>query len=694
MPTTRIKLLQVNAALTLLLLIISFSGCGGLSNPYAGEEGLKVLHNYVSQDPKGLDPVRSSDVLSSSLVAQIYDCLYQHSYLERPFKVEPCLAEGMPEISDDKMTYTIKMKKGVYFQDNPCFAETGGKGRELLAQDFVYSIKRLADVQCDTKGFWLIEGYIQGLDKFYENSQDKEKKTDYSTEVKGLMALDEYTIQIKLTKPYPRLLWVMAMTYTAAVPREAVEYYGDEFINNPVGTGPFILKRWDHWHKIVMDRNPNYRDDYYPETGDGGDEAAGLLEDAGKKLPLVDRVVWTIIKQDQPAWLYFLSGYIDMSGIPKDSWNSAMSSLMSLSPSMEAKGVKLFRYRSYSVGYTAFNMNDELLGMMHPERAAQLITEKREEADKEEDGEKAARLRKEADEIEAGLPNLLEKNAKRRKLRQALSLAYNRPERIEIFANGRAERAHSPIPPEFPCWDPSFINPHTEYNVDKARRLLSEAGYPDGKGPDGKQLELSFETTGSSTTTVQYADFFRQELKKLGIKLDISINTWTEFQKKLDNNTAQVYALAWVADYPDAENFLQLFYGPSGQGAGPNNANYYNPEYDRLFDKLAPLSDFDPEEARMKYELCRQMEIMVTEDCPWILELNYFSYTLCHKWRLNYKPHPFAYNTVKYHNVDPKLRLKLSREWNKPTTWPAYIFLGLVVLLAGMFVYKIKKQSE
>jgi ABC-type transport system substrate-binding protein len=680
-------------------------GCGGMSNPYAGEEGLKVIHNRVSQDPKGLDPVKSSDVLSSSFIAQTYECLYEHSYLERPYRVRPCLAEDMPEITDNRLTYTIRIKRRVHFQDNPCFEKMGGKGRELVAQDFVYSLKRLADAQCETKGFWLLEGYITGLDEFYKASQDKKRKTDYSRKVEGLKAPGRYTLKITLEKPYPRLLWVLAMTYTAAVAREAVEYYGEEFVNNPVGTGPFVLKSWHHWHKIVMERNPTFREEYYPsqgeppnpQTGYPGDEAAGLLADAGKKLPLVDRVVWTIIKQDQPAWLYFLSGYIDMSSIPKDSWNTAMASLMDLSPQMRAKGVKLYRTRSYSVGYTAFNMNGPVLGMKYPEAAKKEIAGKRKAAKEAEaagEKEKASQLQKEADELEKLLPRLPELNEKRRKLRQAMSLAYNRPERIDIFANGRAERAHGPIPPEFPCWDPDFINPYTEYNLEKAKKLLAEAGYPGGIGPDGKQLKLDFETTGTSTGTIQYADFFRQEMKKLGIKLKINQNTWTEFMNKLDNNTAQVYALSWLADYPDAENFLQLFYGPSGQGAGPNNANYNNPEYDRLFDEMSPLSDFDPEDAERKYELCRRMEKMVAEDCPWIFGLNYYSYTLCHLWRKNFKPHPFAYNTMKYHSVDPELRLKLSMEWNRPTMWPAYVFLSVIAAVGALFVYKVKKQSE
>ncbi len=685
--------------MVLATLVWALCGCGGLSNPYAGEKSLIVLHNYVSQDPKGFDPVRASDVLSNRFICQIYDCLYQYSYLERPYKVEPCLAEGMPEISEDKLTYTFRIKKGVHFQDNPCFEESGGKGRELTAQDFLYSWKRLADTKNDPEGYWIFQDYVLGMDEFYEASQGEEP-TDYSKEIKGVEALDRYTVRVKLTKPYPRLLWVLTMSYTAAVPREAVEYYGEEFLNHPVGTGAFILKRWDHWHKIVLEKNSTYRDDFYPARGEPGDEELGLLDDAGRKLPLADRIVYTIIKQSQPAWLYFLSGYIDISGIPKDSWNTAMASLVKLSPGMEAKQIKLWRHRDYAVYYVSFNMNDPTIGLKYPQAVRKEIARKRKEAQETEaadDPEKARELREEADrlekELEEELPTLDERNEKRRNLRRAMSLAYNRPERIEIFANGRAEPAQGPIPPDFNGWDPEFANPYSEYDIEKARELLAQAGYPGGRGPDGEQLTLNYETTGSSTATMQNADFFRQEMKKLGIRITINQNTWTEFQEKLRANRAQIYALGWIADYPDPENFLQLFYGPN-KSPNPNNANYINPEYDKLYDEMAALSDFDPEEAKRKYAICREMEKMVTEDCPWIFGLNYYSYTLCHKWRKNFKPNAFTYNAMKYQTVDSELRLKLSREWNRPTMWPAYAVLALVIAMAALFIYKVKQQSE
>lgn len=703
-------------------LLTAFSGCGWMSNPYVGEEGLMVLHHAHSQDPKGLDPVRTSDSLTVGLVSQIYDSLYQYAYLERPFKLEPALAADMADISEDKLTYTIPIKKGIHFQDDPCFVATGGKGRELTAEDFIYSWKRVADVNNNPDGYWVFKGYIVGMDQFHEASLEARKnkqEMDCSKDIEGLKALDRYTLQIKLTKPYPRLLWILAMCYTAAVPREAVEYYGEEFLNHPVGTGAFRLRRWDHWHKLVLERNPTYRDDFYPTKGEPGDAEEGFLEDAGKKLPLADRVVYTIIKQEQPSWLYFLSGHLDSSGVPKDSWNSAITSLMNLTPEMQKKGIRLrFSRGGYSIGYIAFNMDDSTVGMKYPEIAEKEIGEKRKAAEealksaekeakkaeaegetdqareiRQQAAEKAGKLREEADKLEKELPLLPEKNARRLKLRRAISLAVNREQRIKIFYNGCAYVANGPIPPAVNGYDPDFRNPLSRYDVKQAKKLLAQAGYPGGIGPDGERLTLNYDTTGTSTWTQQMADFFRLEMREIGINVKITSNTWTEFLNKIRDTRAQVYYVGWYADYPDAENFLLLFYGPK-KSPGPNNSNYHNPEYDRLYDEMAVLSDFDPQEAGRKYELCRKMEEIVTRDCPWVFLQNSYGPGLRHAWTGLSKPHEFASNILKYNKVDPELRHKLVRQWNQPTLWPAFAVLALVLAMAGLFVYKLMKQGE
>lgn len=685
--------LAIRILLTFALFLVF--GCGGMSNPYTGEKGLIVLHNWLSQDPKGFDPCRASDVLSNSLIGLISEKLFQYSYLERPYKLVPCLSNGMYEISEDKLTYTIRVKRGVRFADDPCFTETGGKGRELTARDFIYSWKRLADTNNNPEGYWIFQGYIKGLDEFMEKSQTTDRM-DYDEPVEGIRAVDDYTIRIKLTKPYPRLPYVLAMNYTSAVPREAIEYYGDEFLNHPVGTGPFILTNWIHWNKLVFEKNPNFREEYYPSRGEPGDEKMGLLEDAGKRLPLCDRVVFTVIKQSQPAWLYFLSGYVDISGIPKDNWNTAMSSMYELSGEMKEKKIKLWRSRRLSIYYTAFNMNDKVIGLKYPEVQKKEIEEKRalaEKMKKEDNLERAEELLSEAQALERELPLLPELNEKRRKIRKAISLAYNRPVRIKIFENGRAEPAQGPIPPGIPAYNENIKNPYSVYNLEKARKLLAEAGYPEGKDENGESLVLQFETTGGSTETLQRADFFRQEMKKLGIEIKINQNTWTEFQEKLRTNRAQVYALSWVADYPDAENFLQLFYGPN-KSPNPNNANYENPEFDKLYEEMARLSDFNPVEANKKKELCDRMVRILINDAPWIFGLTYYSYTLVHSWRKNFKPHQFMDSSLKYQKVDPELRLRLSQKWNEPEPLPGLIVLGVFLVMAAMFVYKVTRQGD
>jgi ABC-type transport system substrate-binding protein len=685
----------------LFLCILLFSAvlllceCAGFSNPYTDEGTLIVIHDSGGTDPKGFDPVRASDVASSHYISQIYECLYQYSYLVRPYKAEPCLAEDMPTVSEDKLTYTIPIKRGVYFQNGPCFRETGGKGRELTAEDFVYSFKRVADQKNSTEGFWIFKGRIVGIDEFYQKSL-KTAPTDYSLPVDGIKALDRYTLQLKLIKPYPQLLWILTMTYTAAVPREAVQFYGEEFINHPVGTGPFILKEWNHWHSIVLERNPNYRADYYPSVGEPGDEKSGLLADAGKRLPLADIIVYKIIKEDQPRWLYFLRGYLDTSGISKDNWNSAMSSLTRVSPAMEAKRVVLWRERDYGVSYVSFNMNDPVLGIRYiPEIRDRLQKAKNRltESQRAESQQEIENLRKEVKKLEDEISAAEEHNTRSRKLRQAMSLAFNRPERIRIFANLRADPAQGPIPPEFVGYDPDFKNPFAEFNVEKAKQLLREAGYPDGKGPDGKRLSFAFEMTSADIATQQNADFFIQEMKAIGIEIKPVVNTWTEFQEKLRQNRAQIYALQWIADYPDPENFLQLFYGPN-VSPNPNNANYRSEEYDKLYEKMRLLSDSDASEQKEKYELCRRMEKIVTEDCPWIFGLNFYSYTLVHCWRKNFKPHPFAYNIMKYQSVDPELRGKLVEEWNQPIIWPLFALSGLFIAAVAFAAFRILSGKD
>ncbi len=558
-----------------------------------------VIRFPLPTEIKGFDPAYAEDLYSHTLMAQIYETLMQYSYLERPYKVEPLLAEKMPDVSSDGLTYTFKIKKGVYFQTDVCFKEK----RELTAHDFVYSFKRIADIKTRSTGWWIFDKRIVGLNEFREKTK-KEQKIDYDkVDVPGLKALDKYTLQIKLTQPYPQFLYILTMMYTAAVPKEAIKFYGDEFLNHPVGTGPYKLKKWIRNSIIVLERNPEFRDEYYPTKGQPDDKKLGLLNDAGKKIPFIDKVEFQVFLEDQPMWLNFLKGNIDRSGIPKDNYSSAITPTKELVPELKQKGIVLWKIPMLDVTYIGFNMEDPILG-------------------------------------------------KNKKLRQAMSLAHNVDRVIELFYNGRAIPAHTPIPPGLDGYDPEYKNPYQRYDISEAKKLLIEAGYPEGKGLP----EFTYEASGTGTTERQMAELFKREMEEIGIKIKINYNTWPEFLGKLNTKRAQIFGLAWAADYPDAENFLQLFYGPNS-APGPNNTNFNNHEFNKLYEKIRTMN---PSPERTK--LYKKMARIVAEECPWIMGTHRLSFGLTHKWLKNYKPNDVAANTIKYYKIDTKEKAYLLKE--------------------------------
>jgi ABC-type transport system substrate-binding protein len=614
------------AALCLLLV-----GCD--NNPYPPTEGEKIIYGALGEDPHGLDPVQAGDTLSGGIVAQIYDSLYEYHYLKRPYELKPCLAEALPDVSEDGLTYTIRVKKGVYFQDDPCFVQTGGKGREVTAHDFVYSIKRLADRGNKPRGFWLVQGKVLGLDDFYEESVERSaagEKMDYDRPVEGLRALDRYTLQIRLAERFPQLKYALEMSYTAAVPREAVEYYGEDFVNHPVGTGPFLLKEWSKRWRLILERNPTYRAEFYPSEGEAGDREAGFLDAAGAELPIVDEAYYTVIAEAQPAWIYFKQGYRDASGISKDHFQEAITPAKELTGEFAAKGVQLTKFPEMVVYYVAFNMEDPVVGA-------------------------------------------------NKALRQAMSLAYDTEWRIEHFDNGRSISAQGPIPPGMFGYAPDFRNPYKQFDLQKAREKLAEAGYPEGVGPDGKRLWITYDIGSPEPAARQFALKFASDMERIGIKVNVVTNTWAEFLNKTHEGRLQVFSVGWILDYPDPENFLQLLYGPN-KAPGPNASLYDNPEFNQLFEQMKAMED-TPE----RLEIIRRMVDMVVEDAPWIPSTHRVSYVLHHQWVSNSKPHAMTGGYLKYRDVDVEVREKLQREWNRPNYFALWVLLGSVaVLTAGL----------
>ncbi len=581
----------VITAAAVIAALVSVSGC-------TKSNQLDPTNTYYTSSTakiKGLDPAFADDLYSGLEVTRIHEGLLQYHYLKRPYTLEPALAEAMPTISKDGKKYTFKIKKGVVFQDDRAFKATEGKGRELVADDFIYSFKRLADPKLNSPNWWLFDGKIEGLNA-WRDAAKKAGKTDYAIAVPGLKAIDSHTLEIQLATRSYQFIYALAMPSTTVVAREVVEEYGQEFLNHPVGTGPFKLAEYNPSSRIVYVRNPTYRKEVYPSEGVAGDEAAGLLADAGKTLPLVDKVVMTVHAESQPQWLNFMQGQLDAAPIPKDSFAQAISASKDLTPEMKAKGIVLFKEPSLDLTFTSFNMTDGLVG-------------------------------------------------KNKFLRQALSTAVNYSEIIELFYNGRAVSAQGPIPPGLDGYDESFQNPYKQFNLEKAKALLKQAGFPEGKGlPPIEYLSLA------DSTARQMTEYYQKSFAAIGVQLKVSTFSWPEFQQSVKNKKGQVYSFAWSADYPDAENFLQLFYSKNSS-PGPNNSNYSNPEFDKLYEKSLTLS-----ESPARTALYKKMAAIVVDEVPSLLGVHRVTYGLTHPWLKNYKPHEFNHGMSKYYRIETSLR--------------------------------------
>lgn len=560
----------------------------------------RELHLISPEKIAGFDPIHASDMYSGDEMGKVYEGLYEFHPLKRPYELMPNLTESLPSVSEDGLTYTFKLRKGVMFHDSPAFPN--GKGRELKSDDVLYSLKRLADPKLTAKGWWLFDDKIAGLNEWKEKNTPLEA-TNYTEEIEGLKKIDDYTLAIKLKKPYPQFLYALAMPYSFIVAKEAVEHFGKEFLNHPVGTGPFILPVFDQSNRIVYTKNPTFREKFYPSEGEEGDDKLGLLADAGKKIPLVDKIIVDIIVEAQPKWLGFQKAKSDLFEIPKDFFDSAVVGGKELAPDLKSKGIRLFANAQLDVTFFAFNHDDPLF-----------------------------------------------KNNK--KLRQAMSLAWNREEANKLFYNSSAIEAQSVIPPGLGGYRKEYRNPYTKFDLDLAKKLLAEAGYPGGKGLPDITIQ-----TRNETVARQIIEHFAKNLEKIGVKIKVGMNTWPELVNKVTNRKHQMYTMAWGADYPDAENFLGLLYCPNAS-PGSNGANYCNPEFDNLF-KTATILQDSPERSAM-YE---KMNEMVAIENPWIFGFHRTKFYLGQAWLKNYKYMEFHHTQFQYLSVDLEVKKELSKKF-------------------------------
>lgn len=557
----------------------------------------KVLHLILEDNIKGIDPVSMYDVIGAEVAGQTYETLYQYDYFSDGLKVIPMLADGMPEVSTKKsdagLTLTIKIKKGIRYQDDPCFKATGGKGREVVAQDFIYSWKRQANIANEPQGFWIFDGKIAGINDYQKKfgagkSADEVLKED----IEGFKAIDDHTIQIKLLKPYPQLKYVLTMPFTSPLPREAVEMYGKDLERHPVGTGPFKVLSYDPSFKVIFVKNENFRDERFPTVDNVAPKYAAIAKEyGGKKLPLADAIEFSIVKEEQPRWLGFLAGKFDFTKIPKDNFNTAIENKVSLKPELASKGISLSIEPAMNYWYVSMNMKDKLLGS-----------------------------------------NVL--------LRQAIASAIDRDQWLELFKNGRGSVQNEVNPPIVK--ERCGKQYQWTYNLARAKELLAKAGYPEGKGLP----VLKWDTRRTEMSERQLADLISKNLAQIGIKIEVVANTFPAFLDKSHKGNLQLSKGGWVMDYPDPENNYQLLYGPNG-APGPNEANYANPEFDKLYEKVATMPA-SPERTSL---ICK-MEDIIQRDVPWAFGIFEDEYKLVNKRLKNFHTAELIYTKHKYLDVE------------------------------------------
>ncbi|OJW67809.1 MAG: hypothetical protein BGO68_02590 [Candidatus Amoebophilus sp. 36-38] len=561
----------------------------------------KVLITVNESQINGLDPIQVENIYSNHEVSKIYEGLLEYHYLKRPFELIPNLAEAMPTISPDKLVYTFKIKPGIMFHDNPCFPN--GKGRELTAHDFVYSLKRLADPKLQARGFWLIDGKIKGLNAWREKYLDT-AAIDYMEEIEGLQAIDRYTLQFTLTKPFPQFLYCLAISPCYVVPHEAVQYYGVEFLNHPVGTGPFMLTSFNPKDpKIVYHKNPNFKDQYFPS--EAADPYKHMLAYAGKKLPFVDEIITYILPEEQTKWLKFKKGELDMIDISKDRIALNVINNNDLISSLKEQGIQLFQVPGLSTSYIVFNN-------AHPVFKDNL------------------------------------------KLRQAMSLAFNAEGYNTLFYKNMAVAAQSIIPPNLGGYRADYVNPYCLYNLEKAKQYLREAGYPDGKGLPEITLDVM-----CTTDARHKGEFIQQCMSKIGIHVKIVTNIFPELQKKIDQKATMMHVVGWSGVFPDAENFLQVLYGPYQLTSGGIGTNFNDSTFNALYAKAIVMSD-----SQEKIKIYEQLNQIAAENVPVIYILHSSHVSLQQGWVKNYCWSSLHFGAEKYIDIDldqqkallPKLR--------------------------------------
>ncbi len=571
----------------------------------------KIVRHAFRVAETSFDPARESDRYSAFIIEAIFESLLTYDYLARPVRLVPGVAAAMPEVADSGATYTFHVKKGVYFTDDPAFK---GKERELTAQDFAYSIRRMYDPKLRSPNLYFFEGKIIGADDVMLQAK-KTGKYDYDAPIAGLEVLDRYTLRIRLKEPDYNFQYVMAMPLAVAMAREVVEYYGEDARSHPVGTGPFLLKEWRRSSKIVLEANPNFREEYFAGAQRQTPEDKAISDNLqGKRLPIVGRIEVVIIEEPQPRWLAFSNKELEyIEDLPNEFINIVAPNAK-LAPTLAKQGVRMQREPQPEITITAYyNMRDPVIGGYAPEKIA---------------------------------------------LRRAMNLGYNQAEELLIVRKGQAIAAESPIPPGAAGYDADFHSIAREYDPAKAKALLDLFGYVDRDGdgyremPDGRPLLLEFGSPPDAASR-DLDQVWKKSMDAIGINVKFKKARWPDLNKESKASALQVGSfLAWYADYPDGDNFLQLLYGPNSSPQS-NAANFALPAFDRLYEQARRMPD-SPERTR----LYQQMTKLFLAYAPWRLGVHRAQTHLNQPWLLNYMKHPIMHQGWKYFDVDLEMQRK------------------------------------
>ena len=666
-----------------------------------------ILFSSFSQSPKHLDPARSYASDEYAFIAQIYEPPYEYHYLLRPYKLVPLSADGYIteeyfDINNNKLSqdaalnkikytlYTIKIKPNIYYQPHPALVLDQQKNykyhnlsedfiasvdslddfdysmdnlkaglisnntRELEANDFLYQIKRLADPKNQSPIYGFMSKYIVGLSDLNKALSDTNNKAyinlnDYT--VTGLNLIDKYTYQLKIHGKYPQFRYWFAMLFLAPMPWEADKFYAQKGLKEqnisldtyPVGTGPFMLVQNNPNRVMVLDRNPYYNHGYYPSEGDTGDKENGLLDNAGKSLPFLDKAVFYLEKESIPIWNKFIQGYYDNAAISSDNFNQAVTIIdnkIEISANIKAKNIKLSSSVEPGVFYWGFNMLNTTIGG-YTESA--------------------------------------------KKLRRAIALAFDVEEYINIFRNGRGIIAHSPIPPGISDYQDTYNSylyeqKYKKKSLHQARQLLNQAGYKNGIDPaTGMPLVINFDAyiSGDPSDGARF-NWMREQFEKLNIKLNIRATQYNKFQDKIRSGSVEMYMFGWNADYPDPENFLFLFLCEQGAMLhnGENSSNYCNKKFDELFIESQAIND-----STLRSKYISEMIKILQEDQPWIFGFYNDAYVLRHGWMGPLKTLSIGNNHIKYISLNPDKRVAAQIEWNRAIFWPIGIVLFLLLII-------------